>query len=241
MIKNMSKPSPNLCACGCLRPCGTDKFYSRHKEWNHTLTRKSDIDYVEEDRGYETPCWIWQLKIAGGYGHIKFKGEDFHAHIYYYEQYRGRLPEYARLKKGRTHELDHLCRVRECVNPWHLELVQRNVNVRRGNLTKLTEDQVREISYKYKSGMSQSQLSLAYRVSQSHIGRLLNQTRYSGVITPVSCRHDKNLKITPQQVVEIRKRVSNGETQRTLAREYGIGDSQVSRIIHGQCWSNISL
>lgn len=33
-------------------------------------------------------------------------------------------------------ELDHLCRVRACCNPDHLEAVTRLVNVRRGNAVK---------------------------------------------------------------------------------------------------------
>jgi hypothetical protein len=31
--------------------------------------RLSPIDYLSEDRGYETPCWIWQRgKDGDGYG-----------------------------------------------------------------------------------------------------------------------------------------------------------------------------
>jgi len=38
-------------------------------------------------------------------------------------------------------ELDHLCRNRLCANPFHLELVTRKVNSRRGAKAKLTQEQ----------------------------------------------------------------------------------------------------
>ena len=49
-------------------------------------------------------------------------------------------------------ELDHLCRIRHCVNPDHVEPVTCAVNVRRGDLTKLTEEQVRSIPDLYMAG-----------------------------------------------------------------------------------------
>jgi hypothetical protein len=46
-------------------------------------------------------------------------------HRFVYELVRGRIPP------GLT--LDHLCRVRHCVNPYHLEAVPHRVNVLRGD------------------------------------------------------------------------------------------------------------
>jgi hypothetical protein len=46
------------------------------------------------------------------------------AHRFAYELMVGPIPE--------DLELDHLCGVRECVNPRHLEAVTHLVNVRRG-------------------------------------------------------------------------------------------------------------
>lgn len=42
-------------------------------------------------------------------------------------------------------EPDHLCRNRKCINPYHLELVTRKVNARRGAKAKLTEALASEI------------------------------------------------------------------------------------------------
>lgn len=47
-----------------------------------------------------------------------------YAHRAAYEALRGPIPE--------DRVLDHLCRVRRCYNPWHLEIVTIGENVRRG-------------------------------------------------------------------------------------------------------------
>jgi hypothetical protein len=66
-------------------------------------------------------CWIWSGAFnGGGYGCF---GRAL-AHRYAYELCMGPIPEGL--------DLDHLCRVRKCVNPAHLEPVTRAENVRRG-------------------------------------------------------------------------------------------------------------
>jgi len=74
----------------------------------------------------EAGCWIWQgAKVTSGYGHINIGGDKYsHAHIVSYEHHFGPVPE------GK--ELDHRCRVRACVNPFHLEPVTHVENCLRG-------------------------------------------------------------------------------------------------------------
>lgn len=71
-------------------------------------------------------CWIWTgaLKSRDGYGRIVISGRDLYAHRFFYEAARGPI--------GNGLELDHLCRVRSCVNPDHLESVPHRVNAQRG-------------------------------------------------------------------------------------------------------------
>lgn len=72
----------------------------------------------ETDRG----CWQWDvLRPDSGYG--QFGGGN--AHRWSFEFFIGEIPEGL--------QLDHLCRNRGCVNPWHLDPVPLVVNVMRGN------------------------------------------------------------------------------------------------------------
>ena len=72
-------------------------------------------------------CWLWTAGRAGTYGGF-FVGEGekrrTYAHRWAYEFCVGPIPEGL--------QLDHLCRVRLCVNPDHLEPVTRRENVIRG-------------------------------------------------------------------------------------------------------------
>ncbi len=69
-------------------------------------------------------CWLWTAsKSAGGYGKLGVGGRTVDAHRVVYELLVGPIPA--------DRELDHLCRVRNCVNPMHLEAVTRRENVRR--------------------------------------------------------------------------------------------------------------
>lgn len=78
------------------------------------------------DMGHTTPCWLWRGgPTSHGYAQAKPPGyRPTGAHRVSYEAHVGPIPD------GR--EIDHLCRVRHCLNPAHLEAVTRSENVRRG-------------------------------------------------------------------------------------------------------------
>ena len=69
-------------------------------------------------------CWLWTACLNGdGYAIIR-NGHMRQAHIVSYELHRGAVLEGL--------ELDHLCRIRHCVNPYHLEPMTHLENMRRG-------------------------------------------------------------------------------------------------------------
>lgn len=70
-------------------------------------------------------CWLWMGKTSNGYGIIGLANRKrMAAHKFSWELVHGKVPD--------NLVLDHLCRVRCCVNPDHLEPVTNKENILRG-------------------------------------------------------------------------------------------------------------
>lgn len=71
-------------------------------------------------------CWLWTGGTrTGGYGKFHpMRSQSWMAHRWSYTYHVGEIPD--------TLQLDHLCRVRNCVNPDHLEPVTARENTLRG-------------------------------------------------------------------------------------------------------------
>jgi len=73
----------------------------------------------------KTGCWIWTGAKTNGYGRIsRGRHARISAQRHVWEAVNGAVPQ--------EKMLDHLCRVRACVNPSHLEVVTNKENVLRG-------------------------------------------------------------------------------------------------------------
>lgn len=69
--------------------------------------------------------WLWTACCTpAGYGQFGVAGRIVMAHRWLYEQLVGPIPD--------GMQLDHMCRVRPCVNPDHLEVVTQLENIMRG-------------------------------------------------------------------------------------------------------------
>lgn len=103
--------------------------YRKHGDPNIVLQIQGD-DYARFMQYVEVTdtCWLWTgvCHRTGGYGrfYVGGRGGRFvQAHRWAYEHHLGPIPT------GLT--IDHLCMVRSCVNPTHLEPVSQAENNRR--------------------------------------------------------------------------------------------------------------
>ena len=79
-----------------------------------------------------TDCWTWQgFRDRDGYGVFRVGTKTKRAHRVAYEAAMGEIPQCD--ETGSRIDIDHLCRVRHCVRPDHLEAVTHQENTRRGN------------------------------------------------------------------------------------------------------------
>jgi hypothetical protein len=91
-------------------------------DWHPRFFDKIEIDLA-------TQCWLWAAcDDQIGYGLFSLGGKMLKAHRISYVLRNGEIPDGL--------ELDHLCRVRHCVNPDHLEPVTHAENMRRGDAGK---------------------------------------------------------------------------------------------------------
>lgn len=82
------------------------------------------IAFVETDADLGE-CWLWTGGvIRGGYARLGARL----AHRIAYQHFVGEIPV--------SCELDHLCRMRSCVNPRHVQPVSHLENIRRGACTR---------------------------------------------------------------------------------------------------------
>ena len=102
------------------------------------LAVKRRVGRTESERFWEYvdktgACWLWTGASSHGYGNFFIaKGEgkykQVQAHRWSYAELVGPIPE------GLV--IDHLCRVKKCVNPRHLQPVSQQVNVLRGDVAR---------------------------------------------------------------------------------------------------------
>ena len=129
MTKGVRNPSPTCKIGGCdglheaLGWCNA--HYLRWSRTGSTESRKrSSVERFWASVDKTDECWLWlQVLLASGYGKFYANGRQHLAHRYAYELLVGPIPDGL--------QIDHLCRVKNCVRPDHLEPVTPGVNTRR--------------------------------------------------------------------------------------------------------------
>jgi len=151
-----------LCRDGKLR--GTVRPYTM--EESIEFFRSS---YQVIDRGYITPCWIWNTASGPEYGTLYVGQKMCKAHRFSWELHFGKISD--------DLEVLHHCDIPQCVNPKHLFLGDQKANildcVKKGRWKggqKLTESQVLEIRRIYAEGkLGYRKLSAMFNISRGAI------------------------------------------------------------------------
>lgn len=106
------------------------KHFSKYKRYGNPLFKKDRMlkplkDYYWTKVKKTKNCWLWiGASNNDGYGNTHYNKIPISAHRLAYILEYGNIPKHL--------EIDHLCSVRNCVNPKHLEATTHIINIRRG-------------------------------------------------------------------------------------------------------------
>lgn len=169
-------------------------------------------------------------------------GKRVRAHRVYYERKYGPIPHGL--------EPDHLCGIKACVNPDHIEPVTHTENVRRGTHTKLDLKTVRKIREAAASGhYTLTQLARRFELSPQQASLIAHHQQWpdphSTHLRPKLLQgnqgtNHKHTSLTDEKVLEIRRRYREGSVSLiTLARAYGVSQTTVHNIVRRKAWTHI--
>ena len=123
----MANATPTCSIDGCDRPHKARGWCAmHHNRWLRSgdpgpvTARPSPTVWDRVDKNGPGGCWLWTgQRDRKGYG--RYSGRSVHRLVY--ELLVGSIPDGL--------QIDHLCRVRNCVNPTHLEPVTLRENLAR--------------------------------------------------------------------------------------------------------------
>lgn len=193
--------------------------------------------WAKVDKGAsEDSCWIWSgTKDSKGYGRVYLTGTDgkraaFLAHRISYVISYGGIPAGLCIL--------HRCDNPSCVRPDHL-------------FSGTLDDNNKDCAAKGRTAKGDNHPSRLHpecvargdlHGSRKHPERLARGDRhYSRTRPELLARGERNAlaKLTEADVIDIRVRLASGETQRPLARTFGVCQATISEIARGATWRHV--
>jgi hypothetical protein len=202
-------------------------------------------------------CWIWMgnKNNKDGYGRIIVNGKQKYVHRIMWELYNGKIPDGL--------YVCHKCDNPPCVNPAHLflgtphdnmkDMVMKGRNVAKTHPEKLARgdrhgsrthpEKVprgnRHGSVTHPECLPRGDKHGTHTHPESFCGDNHWARRYPEKITRGE-KHGQS-KLTWNKIAEIRNRRLGGEQLKTLSKEYGVSDAEISKITKFQLWKNPPL
>lgn len=181
--------------------------------------RSAPMEYVEEDRGYSTPCLIWQrfCKPDNHYGVTRYQGKKRLAHIVVWEKVHGPVP------LGLC--VCHHCDIPSCGRLDHLFLGTHQENM---------DDMARK-------GRRASGDRSGARLHPERLARGTRNGRYTHPETTKRGEAHPHRVLTEDYVREIRKIYTlGGVSYQTLGIKYGVSDKSIEAVVRGITWKHVA-
>lgn len=191
----------------------------------------------------ETGCWLWQRSLdRDGYGSARKSPVGKRAHRQAFAAFVGPIAE--------GFQLDHLCRVRHCVNPAHLEPVTLVENVRRGVRADQTKSHCKRGHAYAEHGWINSKGAHRCRLCTRLLSKADYERNRENILAGIRARYVKkgrrrgdshpSAKLTAADVSLVKTRIDAGESCRSIAISFGVSPSTIERIARGTRWQSIT-
>lgn len=165
-------------------------------------------------------CWLWDGPINDkGYGRFHHSGRSEMAH-------RAAL-RFSCMRVPPGFEVDHLCRVRCCVNPIHLEVVTHRENLLRGDTITARAAATTHCP----KGHSLTGENVSVRDGKRHCLECGRQ-RASAAYRPTTSRRRRR-HLTADEVAGIRAAISEGAPHLGIAKQFDVSIATVSNVRRG--------
>lgn len=151
------------CGCGQKTKVATKNVrkhgYVRGEPYRFIVGHTNKINHTVDS---QTGCWIWGGKLNGnGYAVSTRNHKSVRLARWLYERTFGALSV--------GMHVDHICRNRACINPYHLRPLTPRDNQLASPLLKLTKDKAREIRRLRSSGKTFSAIGSQFGISKRYV------------------------------------------------------------------------
>lgn len=177
----------------------------------------------------QADCWPWLAGCTSrGYGDFYYDGKQVRAHRFAYELLVGPIPEGL--------QLDHLCRVRHCVNPQHLEPVTHRENVLRG--IGPTAEQARRTHCIHGHPFSEDNLRIGAN-GRRYCRACVNKRHRQDTKSEMDGlkRQPGQRRLTKARAGELRELRASGLTYRELAERFSVSKWVVRDVVKGRTYA----